>query len=428
MLEKNESLTKEEIRKGQVLARYDAGDISAAVAAGLLGVTPRQVLRMLAAFRANGRQVLPHGNRGRTPSNRTDAAILDRIVALAGPGGKYSDFNVIHLHEKLAENEGIVIGRSTLDALLKEQGLRTRRRPAVPIKRMRRERCPAEGMMLQIDGSPHDWLEGRGASMSLMGGVDDATSKMVYACFRPTEDLAGYLMMARSIACTYGLPLSYYHDRHTILQSPKKPTLEEELAGREPQSQFERVMRLLGVESIAAHSPQAKGRIERLWRTLQDRLTKELRLAGVSTLEEANAFLPGFLLRHNARFAIPPTDPVSAWVPVGADLDLCYYFATQESRVVNPDHTIHWHNQCFLNLRPKGASSLSGRRINVHVVPEGDVYLYDGTERLDYRFIGPGASTVRAISPTAAKPAPSAPALTKPGAKQRAWMHAKRVP
>lgn len=428
MPEKDQNLTRDEIRKGQILARYEAGDISTAMAAELLGVTVRQVLRMRAAFRANDRQVLAHGNRGRTPSNRTDPAVLESIVGLAGPGGKYSDFNVTHLHEMLTANEGIVIGRSTLDALLKEQGLRAPRRSATPTKRMRRERCPAEGMMVQIDGSPHDWLEGRGPRMSLMGGVDDATSKLLYACFRPTEDLAGYLAMVRSIACTYGLPVSYYHDRHTILQSPKKPTLEDELAGREPQSQLQRVMQLLGVESIAAHSPQAKGRIERLWRTLQDRLTRELRLAGVSTLEDANAFLPAYLQRHNARFAVTPADANSAWVPVGSDMDLSYYFATQESRVVNADHTIHWHNHCFLILRPKGQKSLAGRRINVHVVPEGDVYLYDGTERLSYRLLGPADSAPQTTAPTATKPTALTPAPVKPGAKQRAWLHGQRKP
>lgn len=131
--------------------------------------------------------------------------------------------------------------------------------------------------------------------MALSAAIDDATSRVVDACFRPTEDPAGYLLMLRSIATTYGLPHLLYHDRHTILRSPKEPTLEDELAGRRPASQFQRVAAALGIKSIAALSPQAKGRIERLWRTLQDRLTKELRLASIDTLAAANLFLPAFL-------------------------------------------------------------------------------------------------------------------------------------
>ena len=272
-------------------------------------------------------------------------------MALAGPDGKYHDLNVCHLQELLEREEQIVIGRSTLDRLLKQAGLRQPAKTAPPVHRRRRLRRPAEGMLLQIDSSPFAWLEERGAKADLIGAIDDATGKVLFLHFRPSEDQVGYLLLLRTIAQRYGLPMSIYHDRHTILRSPKQPTLEEQLAGHRPMSQVQRVMAELGIESIAAYSPQAKGRIERLWSTLQDRLTKELRLAGVTTWEAANAFLPGFIERYNGRFVQAPQDPQSAWVPLPADLDFPYYFAVRETRTVRADHCIRFAGQ-LLQLLP----------------------------------------------------------------------------
>ena len=199
--------------------------------------------------------------------------------------------------------------------------------------------------MLQIDASPHDWLEGRGPHLCLLGAIDDATSRIVHLRFWPTECLAGYFYLAREVAtdARYGLPESFYHDKHTILRSPKEPSIDDELAGREPMSQFQHVLAQLGVEGIPAQTPQAKGRIERMWQTLQDRLIKEMRLAGIQNLEQANAFLPAFILRYNAEFAVEPAEPEAAWVPVDRDgFDLAYYFAAREERTVRSDHTLCW--------------------------------------------------------------------------------------
>jgi hypothetical protein len=209
--------------------------------------------------------VVVHGNCGRPPANRTAAEVEARILALAGPEGKYHDLNVCHMQELLAHVEQIVIGRSTLDRLLRAAGLRQPAAPAPVVHRRRRVRRAAEGMLLQIDGSPFDWLEGRGPQASLIGAIDDATGQVLFLLFRPTEDQVGYILLLCSIAHAYGLPMSIYHDRHTILRSPKQPTLDDELAGRPAMSQVQRMMAELGIESITAHSPQAKGRIERLW-------------------------------------------------------------------------------------------------------------------------------------------------------------------
>lgn len=212
--------------------------MDADTAAGLLGVSGRQVRRLRARFRQEGFAAVIHGNCDRRPANRTDPLVAAQIVALAGPGGKYGDLNVCHLWDMLDQVDKVPIGRSTLDRLLKQAGLRQKTRPAPPTYRRRRPRRRAEGMLLQVDGSPFAWLEQRGPEATLMGAIDDATGKVLFLHFRPTEDQIGYLLLLRTVAQQYGLPMSIYHDGHTILRSPKKPTLEEQLAGQTPMSQI----------------------------------------------------------------------------------------------------------------------------------------------------------------------------------------------
>src|SRR5450759_552853 len=417
------TLNTKQQRGVEILTRLDAGALEVDAAAELLGVTPRQVRRLRARFRQEGFQAVIHSNRGCSPANRTDPALVERILALAGPNGKYHDLNVCHLQELLGqEGESIVIARSTLDRLLKQAGLRQKAQTSAPVHRRRRPRRPAEGMLLQIDGSPFDWLEGRGPKASLIGAIDDATGKIVFLVFRLTEDQVGYLLLLRTVALSYGLPMSIYHDRHTILRSPKQPTLEEELAGHSPMSQIQRVMAELGIESIPAGSPQAKGRIERLWGTLQDRLTKELRLAGITTMEAANAFLPGFIERYNTRFAKEPQDPQSAWVPLPAELDTNYYFAIRESRKVRSDHCISFSGHLLQLLPGPRDPSLVDESVSVHVVPEGDIYLYHGKRPIPYRQ-APSAEGIP-LKPVRQVARPPKPADPGAAARRRAWLFA----
>jgi hypothetical protein len=311
-----------------------------------------------------------------------------------------------------------------LDRLLKQHGLRQAAHPP-SVHRRRRTRRAAEGMLLQIDGSSHAWLEERGPRLTLHGAIDDATGKVLAALFRPTEDQVGYFLLFRTIAESYGLPMAVYHDRHTILLSPQKPTLEDELAGRQPTSQIQRLLTELGIEAIPAHSPQAKGRVERLWGTLQDRLIKELRLAHVTTLADANAFLPDFIAAYNARFAKPPQDPDPVWVPLPADFERNYYFATRDTRTVSADHCISWAGQIYqLEVGPR-EPSLVRQQVTVHVVPEGTVFVYHDKRSVPCHRVDE--------TTTASPPAPiiqlprerQAPQRTST-AGQRSWLFAKR--
>lgn len=414
------TLSKKQQRRAEVLNRVLSGNVTKCEAEGLLGLSRRQLNRVLNCYQADGLRSLLHGNTGKTPVNKTSPESIAGILGLAGEDGRYHDFNVCHMHDLLEDNESIVIGRSTLDRLLRENDLIRRKPQKKQVRRKRRERSSAEGMLLQIDGSPHDWLEDRAPRMSLVGAVDDANNKIIYAVFRPTEDLAGYLMMLRGICTKHGLPESLYHDRHTILRSPKAPSIEDELAGNRPQSQFQRVLSELGVVSIAAGSPQAKGRVERLWGTLQDRLVKEMRLAGISSMQQANEFLPGFIRRYNRRFALKPKSSQSAWVKPEAKMDLAYYFAVKKTRVVTEDHTVSWLGQTLEILPDSRSTCIAGKTINVHVTPEEEVFLYHGKQRLEYRVI---PSRVRPASNTKAPLTrtrlPNPDAL----ARKRAWLY-----
>jgi len=420
------TLNEEQQRKAEVLARVTAGSIQPPEAATLLQVTVRQVYNLMKQYEEKGIACVVHGNAGRVPVHRTPQEVELTIAQLAGPGGKYHDFNTSHMQELLRDLDGVRIGRSTLDRLLKKLEVRSPSSPKRRTKRRRRERSSAEGMMVQIDASPHDWLEGRGPRMVLVGAIDDATGKVLFLAFRPTEDQVGYLLLFRHVALTFGLPITYYHDRHTMLRSPKKPDLDDELAGRKFQSELQRIMDELGVASIAALSPEAKGRVERLWRTLQDRLLREMRLAGVSTLEEANAFLPKFIARYSARFAVPPADPNPAWVPVRPDMDLSYYFSVRETRTVANDHAISWYRKPILILRRAGETSLAKQKVTVHIDPEGALYVYHGKQRLRHQVLEKRPDRPAAV-PAPDVPSERAKQDPKAAARKAGWLYGGSV-
>jgi hypothetical protein len=335
------TMTKEEQHRAQVLMRLLAGQYRQTEAAQVLGLSVRQVRRLAAGYEAGGPAALVHGNRGRVSAQRIPDAVRAQVVALAR--GRYAGFNHQHLTEKLA-TEGIVLGRTTLRRILAEASVASPR-PRRPAKhRRRRERMAQEGMLLQADGSRHRWLGPDGPYLTLIGAIDDATGTVPWAVFREQEDAAGYLEVLRMVVQTKGIPLALYVDRHGIFERhPRKPlTLEEELAGGRLPTQVGRVLGELGIRHIAARSPQAKGRVERLWGTCQDRLVSELRLAGAQRLADANRVLRDFLPGFNARFAGPPAQPGSAYRPLPAGFVPEQVFCFKYTRVVAADNTVRF--------------------------------------------------------------------------------------
>ena len=301
-------LGSKEQRRAQVLNRVVAGTWTRAQAAATLGRSTRQVRRLLTAYEAQGPAALVHGNRGRMPANQVSAALRERVLTLAQT--TYAGCNDVHFSELLDEREGIAVSRATLQRWRRgaaARGLvgvgspRSRRRPT---HRTRRERAAREGQLLQADGSPHRWLGPDGPEWTLIAGIDDATGTIPWALFRQHEDAAGSMAWRRRVVETKGVPVALDVDRHGIFQRRKQVpwTLEEELAGGPLPTQMGRVLEELGIRVIHALSPQAKGRVERLFGTLQDRLCVELRLAGLhaeSSFDEANQALWAY--------GLPPT-------------------------------------------------------------------------------------------------------------------------
>ena len=358
------TLSTREQQRSEVVSRWLAGILTVSEAVVLLGCSERTAWRLRAAMLRDGAAGLVHGNRGRPSGRRLPAEVADRIVELATE--EYRGFNDTHLAEMLAEEEGIVIARSSLRRLLRERGIASPRRRRAPRYRSRRERMAQEGLLIQVDGSRHDWLEGRGPWLTLVGGIDDATGVVVGAVFREAEDGVGYLVVLRDMARRFGLPAAIYRDGSSVF-APTHPGARE----RDEATQVARALAELGITSIPAGSPQAKGRIERAWGTFQDRLVSELRRQGVNDLAGANLALAGFVARFNRRFAVPAVNAVPAWRPLPPGLDLARVLAFRWRRTVGSDSCVRLEG-ALLQLPPgAGGRSLAGRRVEVELRLDG---------------------------------------------------------
>jgi len=301
-------MSRKELPRPGLLAAALAGRITNREGATALHMTPRQFQRLKQRFRVGGALAVRHQGRGRPSHRRLPATVCAQIQALLQD--RYAGFNDTHLTEKLCEHHGLPVSRESVRRLRRALGRPAvhRRRPAQ--HRARRPREPAAGQLLQLDGSAFDWLEGRGPAMTLLGAIDDATSTVVALHFRPTEDLHGYATLLHQVFTTVGLPVALYGDGVNILvRTDRHWSLAEQLAGTQAPTHLGRVLQDLGIGYVQARSPQGKGRVERLWGTLQDRLVSELRLRTVRTRAAANAFLPEFLADFNRRFARPPAQP-----------------------------------------------------------------------------------------------------------------------
>jgi hypothetical protein len=334
-------------------------------------------------------------NTGRTPANRLDQAHRARIRELADTVLK--GFNASHMADVLAEEEpGLAVSAKTLLRVLADAGVprvRTRRSPG---HRSRRERMPREGMLLQTDGSRHDWLEGRGPLLTLLGLVDDATGRWTDATFRQQEDAAGYLGILEVTIRRDGLPLAVYSDGHGIFRPPERaPTLTEQLTGMRSLSQVGRALEEAGIGWIGAHSAQAKGRIERSWGTAQDRLVSELRRAGAATLEDANEVLAGYLPRHNGWFAVPAADPEPAWRAWSSPWPVESVLSFHYPRRTAADDTLSWDGRTL--AVPRLAGGGQGRRtVIVEEHLDGGLWVRDGTAHGRLLAAPPSAPLLRA--------------------------------
>jgi hypothetical protein len=298
------------------------------------------VRRLRRRLQQDGPEGLAHRSRDRRSARRLPDALRVQIVTLAR--GRYAGLNDHHLTEKLTGVEGLSVSRATVRRVLRAAGVVSPRRRRPPRHRSRRPRRPQAGLLLQLDGSPFAWFGPAQPVCSLLAAIDDATGAVLTACFRAAEDAAGYLGLLRTLGRTVGLPAAVYTDGHGIfVRNDPHWTVAEELAGAQAPTQVGRALQALGIHHVVAESPQAKGRIERLWGTFQDRLVGELRLAGITTPPAGDAFLAtSFLPAFNRQFAVPPAMAARAYQSVPRRVDLDWVCAFHYARRVAADNTV----------------------------------------------------------------------------------------
>ena len=434
-------MSRKEVPRAGLVKAALAGRITNQQGATALHLSVRQFKRLKQRFRAGGARALLHRARGQPSRRRLPAAVREQVAELLRT--TYAGFNDCHLTEKLQEVHRLPLSRSSVRRIRRALGVpaKHRRRP----RQYRARRTPEAqmGALVQLDGSPCDWLEGRGPQMALLGAIDDATATVLTLHFRPTEDLHGYPTLLHQLGTQYGLPLALYGDRLNILvRNDAHWTLEEELRGAQDPTHFGRMLQELGIGYVPAGSPQAKGRIERLWRTLQDRLVSELRLRGIATREAANAFLPEFLADFNRRFTHAPAEPATAWRRPPRDVD--EILSCRYARVVARDNTVRLGARWIQIPRGPHGRSYAACRVELRECLDGRlVVFYDGARlpsepapRPDFVLIphrAPSADRPRRLRasrivferggrslgmagnrPAAARPAPTPPAVTHP--------------
>jgi hypothetical protein len=327
-------MSQQQINRYHVIMASLEGKLTVPEAAKAIGLSERQVTRLRNGVKQEGAAFMVHKNTKKASSRAVSQAEKKKIVELYR-SEKYCGANFLHFSELLAEHEGLARSYTTIRNILTQAQIESPKKRRRTKAHHRRKRKAQEGLLIQMDATPFEWFGGS-AKFTLHGGIDDATGNIVGTYMAKHECLQGYFEVVRQIVSRNGVPVAAYADRHAIFRSPNadKLTMEEQLDGKQAaDTQFGRAMKELGITLIAARSPQAKGRIERLWETLQSRLVIEFRIHGIKTVHEANAFLEEYIQKFNAQFAVKPEDTEKAYVPTSLDLDLV--LCVKEKRVVD---------------------------------------------------------------------------------------------
>ncbi len=366
-------MSHKEAKRVYVMEQVLAKKVTITQAAELLGICERQVKRLKGGMLKEGLAFLAHKNRGLKPKHALSQETRDQIINHALQD--YRKASCEHMAELLELYQKISVSSRTIRRVLAQAGIPNIRSHKAARRRRSRDRMPQEGMLVQCDASPYDWLEDRGPRLSLHGAIDDATGKVMGLFFRMQEDTIGYLQILLQMLKNHGIPRSLYSDRHSIFFSPRtgKLSIEEELAGKTVNlTQFGRALEELQITHIPARSAQAKGRVERLWETLQGRLVIELRLAGISEIKSANAFLQSFLVRFNKRFAVAAADPELALRPAPAERMLSRIVCLKEERRASNGSTISFEGNTYRLIDQRGNAALLHPRSKVVVLIQLD--------------------------------------------------------
>jgi transposase len=366
-----------ELSRFDTLMRVERGELRVDDAATVLGLKRRQVFRLLDRLRSDGAAGLVSRKRGRPSNRRHSDAFRERVLGIVRE--HYGDFGPTLAREYLTERHGIKVSCEALRQLMIEAGLwkdRDARRPRPYQPRYRRD---CRGELIQIDGSKHWWFEDRGPQCTLLVYIDDATSELLHLKMVESESTFAYMDATREYIETHGKPVAFYSDKHSVFRNNTAS------AKGDGMTHYGRAMEALNIEIICAHSPQAKGRVERANATLQDRLVKAMRLEGISSIAEANAFLPGYMARHNTRFAKPAFDPRDLHRPLAPHDDLRAQLVWREWRTVTQALALHYNKALFI-LEPNEISrTLVGKQVEVCEYPDGGLDIRHDGHALAYR-------------------------------------------
>ena len=371
-------MSQKEFQRVKVIENAAGGRLSVREAARLLQLSERQVQRLKRRYRPDSIAWVQHGNRGRPMPWAFSLPQKQLILRLAR--GKYQGFNDSHLCQKLNTEENLAVSRETVRRILRAAKLASPQKRRPRKYRSRRPPRPRLGMMVLTDASRHDWLEGRGPELTLIGLQDDATSQILAAHFQlEPENTLGYLRALHAMITSHGVPLSLYRDLHGIFQrNDSHWTLAEQLAGKQSPTQLGRALEELGIQPIPAHSPQAKGRIERAWRTCQDRLVSELRLARACDLDSANQVLAAFCADYNQRFARPPAEAARDFRSLPRRFDLARCLSFRYPRVVGADHVITLGAHSFALPPLPAQRGYAGETVELSHQLDGTLRVYRG--------------------------------------------------
>ena len=366
-------MSEKEIKRLEKMGQLERKEITQKMVAEQLALSERQVKRLWKAYQEQGAAGLVNKSRGKPSHNQLNAELRQRAMNLILE--KYRDFGPTLATEKLREVHEIQISDESVRKIMVAEGLWKQRRRKTPRVFQMRERMACFGELIQIDGSDHDWFEGRSPRCTLLVYVDDATGKLVELRFVPHESFFGYCEATRHYLERYGKPGTFYSDKHGIfhLNIPK-------LTKGDGLTDFGRAMQELGIHIICANTPQAKGRVERANQTLQDRLSKELRLRGISTPEEANAWLPEFMEDYNHRFATTPRSPLDFHTPLSASDDLDLILCRKESRVLSKNLTFQYHKTIYQIRVDRPTYAMRNAPVTVFENANGEItVVYNGS-------------------------------------------------
>jgi len=340
------SLTQKQLNRLDIINKAIAGFIPVSEASDSLGLSERQVQRLKKKVRDQGAAALIHKNSLKVPHNAIPQQTVDKIIALKS-SGVYEGSNFNHFRQLLSEHENIEISYSALYRILKAAGIKspkTRRRFKV---HRRRKRRPQAGLLLQVDATPYAWFKGNAKYYALHGAIDDATGQITALFMCKNECLHGYFQMLKRSISNYGIPISLYADRHTIFQSPNKAKALIDPSIKVNDTQLGRCLKELSVQLIAARSPQAKGRVERLWQTLQSRLPIEFALRSISTIDAANEFLASYIYAFNSEFAVEPENTDSMFIRPNDSMNLDYVLCIKETRIIDSGGVFSYGGRSF---------------------------------------------------------------------------------